>query len=99
MIKPDIGGRKADIEKQFLTKTESHILKLRKAFPDEAIFGRADVMIIIDIKPSRASELLEKLIEYSVIEPVSGHGKENTDSGKNRDEEHPFSLGAIFLFT
>ena len=73
--KPDIEGRKPDIEKLFPPKTESHILKLREAFPGEAIFGRSDVMKVIDIKPSRASELLKKLTEYSVIEPVSGHGK------------------------
>lgn len=73
--KPDIGGRKADIQKQFPPKTESHILKLREAFPGEAIFGRSDVMKIINIKPSRASELLKKLTEYGVIEPISGHGK------------------------
>lgn len=66
---------KPDIEKQFPSKTESHILKLREAFPGEAIFGRSDVMKIIDIKPSRASELMKKLTEYSMIEPVSGHGK------------------------
>ena len=74
-IKPDIEGRKPDIEKLFPPKTESHILKLREAFPGEAIFGRSDVMKIVGIKPSRASELLKKLTEYGVIEPVSGHGK------------------------
>ena len=75
MTKPDIEGRKADIEKLFQPKTESHILKLREAFPCGAIFGRSDVMKIIDIKPSRASELLKKLAEYGIIEPISGHGK------------------------
>ena len=75
MTKPDIEGRKADIEKLFQPKTESHILKLREAFPYGAIFGRSDVMKIIDIKPSRASELLKKLAEYGIIEPISGHGK------------------------
>lgn len=76
MTKPDIEGRKADIEKLFQSKTESHILKLREAFPCGAIFGRSDVMEIIDIKPSRASELLKKMSEYGIIEPVSGYGKE-----------------------
>ena len=66
---------KPDIEKLFQPKTESHILKLREAFPYGAIFGRSDVMKIIDIKPSRASELLKKLTEYGIIEPVSGYGK------------------------
>ena len=75
MTEPDIEGRKADIEKLFQPKTESHILKLREAFPCGAIFGRSDVMKIIDIKPSRASELLKKLAEYGIIEPISGHGK------------------------
>lgn len=75
MIKPDIEGRKVDIEKLFQPKTESHILKLRDAFPGEAIFGRSDVMKIVGIKSSRASELLKKLTEYGLIEPVSGYGK------------------------
>lgn len=44
MTEPDIEGRKADIEKLFQPKTESHILKLREAFPCGAIFGRSDVM-------------------------------------------------------
>ncbi|WP_330385508.1 hypothetical protein [Merdimonas faecis] len=44
-------------------------------FPGQAIFGRADVMEVIDIKPSRASELLKEMTERRVIEPVSGHGK------------------------
>ena len=75
MIKPDIEGRKPDIGKQFSPKTESNIFKLREAFPGEAIFGRSNVMKIIDIIPSRASELLKKMTEYSMIEPVSGHGE------------------------
>jgi len=32
-------------------------------------------MEVIDIKPSRASELLREMAEHGVIEPVSGHGK------------------------
>ena len=81
--KPDIEGLKADIEKLFQPKTVNHILKLREAFPGQAIFGRSDVMREINIKPSRASELLKKLAEHEVIEPVSGHGK-----GKYRFRQH-----------
>lgn len=73
--KPDIEDAKPDIEKTFQPKTASHIRKLREAFPGLAIFGRADVMEVIDIKPSRASELLKEMTERRVIEPVSGHGK------------------------
>jgi fido (protein-threonine AMPylation protein)/ribosomal protein S25 len=73
--KPDIEPPKPDIETVFQPKTVNHILKLREAFPGQAIFGRSDVMGEIKIKPSRASELLKKLAEHGVIEPVSGHGK------------------------
>lgn len=59
----------------FQPKTASYILTLRKAFPGQTIFGRSDVMEVIDIKPSRASELLREMAERGVIEPVSGYGK------------------------
>ena len=64
-----------DIEKKFQSKTLSHILKLREAFTNQAVFGRSDVMRVIAIKSSRASELLTELIEKNIIEPVYGHGK------------------------
>lgn len=73
--KPDIDTLKADIETVFQTKTASHILKLREAFPGQTIFGRSDVMKVIAIKESRASDLLRELTEHGIIEPVSGHGK------------------------
>ena len=73
--KPDIGGLKPDIGGLFHPKTARHILKLREAFPGQEIFGRSDVMKVIDIKASRASELLKELVKHKVIVPVSGHGK------------------------
>ena len=73
--KPDIEAVKMDIEKEFQSKTLSHILKLREAFTNQAIFGRSDVMRVIAIKSSRASELLAELVEKNIIEPVYGHGK------------------------
>ena len=81
--KPDIGDLKPDIEAVFKPKTVSHILKLREAFPGQAIFGRSDVMKTIDIKASRASDLLKEMVEHGVIEPVTGHGK-----GKYRFRQH-----------
>ncbi len=81
--KPDIDVLKADIENSFQTKTASHILKLHKAFPEQTIFGRSDVMKVIDIKASRASDLLKEMVEHGIIEPVSGHGK-----GKYRFRQH-----------
>lgn len=74
-IKPDIGVSKPDIEKIFQPKTASHIRKLREVFPGQRIFGRAEVMNVIDVKASRASELLREMVTQGVIEPVSGHGK------------------------
>ncbi|MCI7127306.1 MAG: hypothetical protein MR934_03470, partial [Clostridium sp.] len=73
--KPDIVDLKADIEAVFQPKTARHILKLREAFPGQTIFGRSDVMKAIDIKASRASDLLKEMVEHGIIEPVSGHGK------------------------
>ena len=81
--KPDIEALKSDIEKLFRPKTASHILKLCEAFPGQTIFGRSDVMKVIDIKASRASDLLREMVESRVIEPVSGHGK-----GKYQFRQH-----------
>ena len=81
--KPDIGALKSDIEKLFQPKTASHILKLREAFPGQTIFGRSDVMKVIDIKASRASDLLREMVEHGVIQSVSGHGK-----GKYQFRQH-----------
>lgn len=82
-IKTDIDEIKADIDEIFRPKTVNHILKLREAFPGQTIFGRSDVIDVIDIKPSRASELLKEMAEQGVIESVSGHGK-----GKYRFSRH-----------
>ncbi len=75
MKKPDIDEIKADIENMFQTKTANHILKLCEAFPGQTIFGRSDVMNAIDIKSSRASDLLREMAEHGIIESVTGHGK------------------------
>lgn len=73
--KPDIDTLKPDIENTFWPKTASHILKLQEAFVEQAIFGRSDVMKVLGIKASRASDLLKEMAEHEVIEPVAGQGK------------------------
>ena len=73
--KADIEHQKADIKKKFNPKTTGHILKLREEFSDDAIFGRPDVMQIIDIKSSRASDFLNEMAEHEIIEPFTGRGK------------------------
>lgn len=50
-------------------------MKLIEAFPGQTIFGRSDAMKALDIKPSRASELLKEMAEHGIIESVSEHGK------------------------
>ncbi len=78
-LKSDIGATKPDIENiienMFQPKTACHVLKLWEAFSSHKIFGRTDVMEVIDIKPSRASELLKELTEQEIIEPVAVYGK------------------------
>ncbi len=81
--KPDIDCLKADIEKIFQAKTVSHILKLCEAFPGQTIFGRSDVMKVLDTKSSSTSVLLAKLKGQGIIETVTGHGK-----GKYRFRQH-----------
>jgi ribosomal protein S25 len=73
--KVDIGTKKADIESAFQNKTINYISKMQEAFKGQKIFGRSDVMAVIGIKASRASELLKELAEHGIIEPVTGHGK------------------------
>ncbi len=73
--KPDIDELKVDIERDFQPKTARHILMIREKFSNQMFFGRSDVMEVLDIKSSRASELLRKLVEFEIIEPVSGYGK------------------------
>ena len=73
--KPDIQADKPDIGRSITPTTMAKITKIREAFPGEAIFGRADVMKVTGLKPSRASELLKAMALRGDIEPVSGHGK------------------------
>lgn len=73
--KPDIDPRKPDIGKLFTPKTVAHIIKLKKEFPYPVVFGRSDVIRVLGLKPSMASELLKTMVEKSIIETVSGYGK------------------------
>lgn len=72
---PDIEQLKSDIGNTFTPKTTDHIVRLRAEFTGQTIFGRSDVMRVLDMKPSRASELLKAMAEQGITEPVSGFGK------------------------
>lgn len=80
--KADIGGEKVDIEfaleekaKEFSSRTASHIRKLFDVFGYEEIFGRREIVALLELRNSSASKLLSKLVHSGVIEPVSGCGK------------------------
>ena len=75
VAKPDIGDSKPDIENKLNLKTEKNIQAIREAFSDKKIFGRSDLMNVIDLKASRASELIKIMLNFNIIEPVSGFGK------------------------
>lgn len=73
--KPDIEGKKPDIDRLFAPKTASQIRTLRESFGKETVFGRADVMQQLGVRPSRASDLLREMADKGLLMPVSGHGK------------------------
>ncbi len=82
--KPDIGEEKPDIDiaeqfkiaaDSFSGKTISHMQKLFANYGAGIIFGRSDVMDLLGIKKSGASELLRKMLKAGMLEAVSGHGK------------------------
>lgn len=75
--KQDIQTRKQDIEipDTVKPKTKTHIEKLIAAFGDKTIFGRTEVMKVLELTASPASELLKKLLQLGLIEAVTGKGK------------------------
>lgn len=80
--KSDIQPAKADIQPNFENLSEQfgsvstrQIEKLFEHFGTDVVFGRTNVMQVLDIKTSRASALLKALIDNNIIEAVSGHGK------------------------
>ena len=73
--KANIEQEKANIKSHFRAKTSMHIQLLQKAFPKGSVFGRSDVMNVVGLKPTRASELLKEMLEQKIIESVAGYGK------------------------
>lgn len=79
--KVNIDTQKVNIDTQnvnignFSAIVQEHIKNLSAAFGDGTIFGRADVMNVIGVKPTRASQIINQLATEGIIEPVRGHGK------------------------
>ena len=80
--KVDIDGAKADIEKCLTNidevirdKTSMHIIALYEECGKDTIFGRSIVEQITGLKSSRASEIINLMLENEIIVPVKGNGK------------------------
>ena len=82
--KQDIEPEKQDIQTQkqdigmpdgVKPKTKAHIGKLFAAFGHDKIFGRTDVMRLLGLTASPASELLRKMHQLGLTEAVTGRGK------------------------
>ena len=84
--KQDIEAEKSDIQGQLpyanvlqsagcSPKTISHAQALFQAFGPGQVFGRSNVVHLLDLSPSAASALLKKLLDGGAIESVPGKGK------------------------
>lgn len=73
--KANIEREKVNIEKLFTVKTAAHIYKLLEVFGFHTIFGRSDVQKVLDLKPTRSSDLIKEMVKKGIIEPVTGLGK------------------------
>ena len=79
--KLDIGHEKLDIEHEKLDidglsqPTKANIKKLMNAYSMQPFFKRKDVLAILDLSPTAASDLLAKMLAHGIISPVKGHGK------------------------
>ena len=60
---------------QISTKTKENIRKLYSSFGEETIFGRADVISVLDITERPASTILKRMLDLGLTEQVKGLGK------------------------
>lgn len=87
--KVDIHSKKIDIQEEnvdieqlliskennFSSKTKHHIKRMFNKFGFDEIFGRSAIVELLALQNSSASNLISKLVQAGIIEPVSGHGK------------------------
>ena len=93
--KQDIGHEEQDIHISTIyagcveglsNKTIKNIEKVYGKLLGKEYFGRTDIVNILGITPSPASELIKKMLERQIICTVEGHGKGKyrfCDTGKN----------------
>jgi hypothetical protein len=61
--------------KEISSRTKRNILKLHEAFGKEKVFGRADVVEVLEITERPASTLLGKMQSLNLTEKIVGAGK------------------------
>lgn len=61
--------------REFSSKTIVHIQRLFEKYSFTKVFGRSEVMELLELKSSGASKLLSNLLQADIIERVSGCGK------------------------
>lgn len=72
----DIRKNKVDIGTMKLTKPmKDKIYKLYFELSEKKYFGRSDVLNIVDLSPTGASNLISRLLELRIIIPVKNYGK------------------------
>ncbi|MDO5154966.1 MAG: Fic family protein [Eubacteriales bacterium] len=75
IAKADIEKRLANIDEVIRNKTSMHIIALYEECGKDTIFGRSVVEQVTGLKSSRASEIINLMVENEIIEPVKGKGK------------------------
>lgn len=73
--KVDIQDKLSKVENEFSNKTIVHIHRMINEFGYNNVFGRNDVVKLLELQNSSASKLIKKLLENNIIEPVVGYGK------------------------
>ncbi|MCQ2497040.1 MAG: Fic family protein [Lachnospiraceae bacterium] len=73
--KADIEKRLSNIDAVIRNKTSMHIIALYEECGKDRIFGRSVVEQVTGLKSSRASEIINLMVENEIIEPVKGKGK------------------------
>ena len=76
-LKQDIGGENAILNRTLglSPRTKQNIEKLYSVIEYNNVFGRREIMDVLGITPSPASELIKKMLASRIIEPVKGYGK------------------------
>lgn len=73
--KVDIEALLSNIEEFCRNKIANHEVVLFDDLGRDTIFGRSIVERITGLKSSRASEIINLMLKYEIIEPVNGFGK------------------------